>query len=223
MRNSLQWWRVSKVFFLLIQSKGAGLFCKAPRLPADSTHPENGFRFCLSRHNRGNLFDQRKTRDCLVERKKKHKMQTERWKIIVCAFTGQVETLKIFVARQMWARMDNIFIYATQQKSQSFRKGSKQPTISSCVPKKKRSSWAVLSLWFIHLIVRFQTSALLKNQRQHQQTRFWERTVTASLLLSGVPLHGCGPVSTPADVNSIPAFIYLFIRLCFAETPSEPF
>lgn len=44
-------------------------------------------------------------------------MQTERWKIIVCGFTGQVETHKIFVAPQMWARMDNIFIYATQRKA----------------------------------------------------------------------------------------------------------
>lgn len=34
-----------------------------------------------------------------------------RWKIIVCGFTRQVETLKTFVALQMWTTMDNIFVY----------------------------------------------------------------------------------------------------------------
>lgn len=49
-------------------------------------------------------------------------MQTARWKIIVCGFTRQVETLKIFVALQMWARMDNMFIYATQRKAVALEK-----------------------------------------------------------------------------------------------------
>lgn len=44
-------------------------------------------------------------------------MQMARWKVIVCGFAGQVQTFKIFVALQMWARMDNIFIYARQQKA----------------------------------------------------------------------------------------------------------
>lgn len=49
-------------------------------------------------------------------------MQTAGWKVIVCAFTGQVETLRIFVALQMWARMDNIFIYAAQQRAVASKK-----------------------------------------------------------------------------------------------------
>lgn len=202
MRNSLQWRRVSKVFFLLIQSKGAGLFCKAPRLRADSTHPENGFRFRLSRHNRGNLFDQRKTRDCLVG-KKMRKMQTERWKIIVCGFTGQVETHKIFVALQMWARMDNIFIYATQRKAGTSEKEANNRQSARVF--QKSSGGPQFMIYTFECA--FSQSALFKME-DNISRRVLRANSNASLLLcyvrSMAHLHTCRSKSR----------IYLFVFVC---------